>query len=89
MKFVLNGGNHRTDLFTTYPFPVFGQGWEEDFDPATSPSKGDLVVENDAGLGHAALLMPGVRVGNGAIVATRAVVTRDVPAYAIVAGNPA
>jgi virginiamycin A acetyltransferase len=89
VKFVLNGGNHRTDLFTTYPFPVFGQGWEAAFDPATFPSKGDLVVENDVWLGHDALLMPGVRVGNGAIVATRAVVTRDVPDYAIVAGNPA
>lgn len=89
VKFIMNGGNHRTDLFTTYPFPVFGQGWEAAFDPATFPSKGDLVVENDVWLGHDALLMPGVRVGNGAIVATRAVVTRDVPDYAIVAGNPA
>jgi virginiamycin A acetyltransferase len=89
VKFVMNGGNHRTDLFTTYPFPVFGQGWERAFDPATFPSKGDLIIENDVWLGHDALLMPGVRVGNGAIVATRAVVTRDVPPYAIVAGNPA
>ena len=89
VKFVMNGGNHRTDLFTTYPFPVFGQGWERAFDPSTFPSKGDLVVENDVWLGHDALLMPGVRVGNGSIVATRAVVTRDVPPYAIVAGNPA
>jgi virginiamycin A acetyltransferase len=85
----MNGGNHRTDLFTTFPFPVFGQGWEGAFDPASFPSKGDLVIENDVWLGHDALLMPGVRVGNGAIVATRAVVTKDVPPYAIVAGNPA
>jgi len=68
---------------------VFGQGWEGAFDPTSFPSKGDLVVENDVWLGHDALLMPGVRVGNGAIVATRAVVTKDVPPYAIVAGNPA
>ena len=89
VKFVMNGGNHRTDLFTTFPFPVFGQGWASAFDPATFPSKGDLVVENDVWLGHDALLMPGIRVGSGAIVATRAVVTKDVPPYAIVAGNPA
>lgn len=68
---------------------MFGQGWQEAFDPATFPSRGDLVVENDVWLGYDALLMSGVQVGSGAIMATRAVVTKDVPPYAIVAGNPA
>ncbi|UYZ59176.1 CatB-related O-acetyltransferase [Hymenobacter latericus] len=88
-KFVMNGGNHRTDVFTAYPFPIFGQGWEQAFGPDKWPSKGDLVVGHDVWIGHDALLMPGVQVGNGAIIATRAVVARDVPPYAVVAGNPA
>src|SRR5690606_21307239 len=53
------------------------------------PYKGDTVVENDVWIGYQALIMPGVRIGNGAIVSARAVVTRDVPAYTIVGGNPA
>lgn len=89
VRFVMNGGNHRTEGFSTYPFAVFGQGWEQAFPFSDFPSKGDTVVGHDVWLGHDALLMPGVQVGNGAIVATRAVVTRDVPPFAVVAGNPA
>jgi virginiamycin A acetyltransferase len=89
VKFIMNGGNHRTAGFSTYPFAVFGQGWEPAFPLSDFPSKGDTVVGHDVWIGHDALLMPGVQVGNGAIIATRAVVTRDVPAFAVVAGNPA
>lgn len=89
VKFVMNGGNHRVDLLSTYPFPVFGNGWETAFEAGSWPDKGDMVIGNDVWIGYEALLMPGVQVGNGAIIATRAVVTRDVPAFAIVAGNPA
>lgn len=53
------------------------------------PYKGDTVVGNDVWIGYEAVIMPGVKIGNGAIVATKAVVTKDVPDYAIVAGNPA
>lgn len=88
VRFVMNGGNHPTTWLTTYPFPVFGHGWEAAM-PEAWPSKGDTVVGNDVWLGYAALVMPGVTIGNGAIIATAAVVTRDVPAYAIVGGNPA
>lgn len=87
-KFVMNGGNHHTTWLTTYPFPIFGHGWEAAM-PASWPNKGDTVVGNDVWFGHDALVMPGVTIGDGAIVATRAVVTRDVPPYAIVGGNPA
>ena len=87
-KFVMNGGNHHTSWMTTYPFPIFGHGWEAAM-PASWPNKGDTVVGNDVWFGHDALVMPGVTIGDGAIVATRAVVTRDVPPYAIVGGNPA
>jgi virginiamycin A acetyltransferase len=86
--FVMNGGNHHTGWLTTYPFPIFGHGWEAAM-PASWPNKGDTVVGNDVWFGHDALVMPGITIGDGAIVATRAVVTRDVPPYAIVGGNPA
>jgi virginiamycin A acetyltransferase len=87
-KFVMNGGNHHTTWMTTYPFPIFGHGWEAAM-PASWPNKGDTVVGNDVWFGYDALVMPGITIGDGAIVATRAVVTKDVPPYAIVGGNPA
>lgn len=87
-RFVMNGGNHHTTWLTTYPFPIFGHGWEAAM-PASWPNKGDTVVGNDVWFGHDALVMPGITIGDGAIVATRAVVTKDVPPYAIVGGNPA
>lgn len=88
-KFVMNGASHRTSGISTYPFTIF-EGWrglwegELDF-----PSRGDTIVGNDVWIGYDALLMPGVRIGDGAIVATRSVVTSDVPAYGVVGGNPA
>ena len=87
-KFVMNGGNHHTTWLTTYPFPIFGHGWEAAM-PTSWPNKGDTVVGNDVWFGHDALVMPGITIGDGAIVATRAVVTKDVPPYAVVGGNPA
>lgn len=88
--FVMNGGNHRAAGFSTYPFAVFGAAWAGKFDgESIFPNKDDTVVGNDVWTGYDSLVMPGVRIGNGAIVATRAVVTADVPDYAVVAGNPA
>lgn len=91
VRFVMNGANHAMGGFSTYPFNIFGGGWEAGFDPAswTEQSRGDTVVGNDVWMGMEALVMPGVTIGDGAIVATRSVVTRDVPPYAIVGGNPA
>jgi virginiamycin A acetyltransferase len=86
--FVMNGGNHATDQLTTYPFSIFGHGWEVSA-PAAWPYRGDTVVGNDVWLGFGVTVMPGVTIGDGAIVAARSVVTRDVPPYAIVGGNPA
>ena len=90
-KFIMNGANHAMSGFSTYPFNIFGNGWEEGFDPATwsKELRGDTVIGNDVWIGMEALIMPGVAIGHGAIVAARAVVSRDVPPYAIVAGNPA
>lgn len=88
VRFIMNGGNHPTNWLTTYPFPIFGRGWEEAM-PAEWPARGDTVVGNDVWIGYGAIIMPGVRIGDGAIIATVAVVTKDVPSYAIVGGNPA
>ena len=90
-RFIMNGANHAMSGFSTYPFNVFGNGWEEGFDPATwsRELRGDTVVQNDVWIGMEAVILPGVTIADGAIVAAKSVVTHDVPPYAIVAGNPA
>ncbi len=87
---ILLGGNHRTDWVTTFPFPEFSRQWPG---AATlsghSQTRGDVRIGHDVWLGSQAMVLSGVQIGHGAVVAARSVVTRDVPAYAIVAGNPA
>ncbi|WP_207434011.1 CatB-related O-acetyltransferase [Sabulibacter ruber] len=93
VKFIMNGGNHETRPVSTYPFGIFGNGWEKVMEGVNLqekyPTKGDTLIGHDVWIGFEAVIMPGVRIGNGAVVATKAVVTKDVPPYAIVAGNPA
>jgi virginiamycin A acetyltransferase len=90
VKFVMNGANHQMDGISTFPFFVFGNGWETARPaPGELPFKGDTVVGNDVWLGYDTLIMPGVTIGDGAIVAARSVVTADIPPYAIAGGNPA
>ena len=90
VKFIMNGANHKLSGISTYPFQIFGDGWEKVM-PETGdlPYKGDTVIGNDVWIGYEALIMPGVKIGNGAIVAARSVVAADVPAYTVVGGNPA
>lgn len=88
VKFIMNGGNHRTDWFTNYPFPIFGSGWEVAM-PDSWPNKGDTVIGNDVWIGYGATIMPGIQVGDGAIIASLSVVTRNVEPYTVVGGNPA
>jgi virginiamycin A acetyltransferase len=90
-RFVMSGANHSTKGVSTFPFTIFGGDWgERTLDIALDiPSRGDTVVGNDVWIGYRAIIMPGVRIGDGAIIATGAVVTKDVPPYAIVGGNPA
>ncbi len=88
VRFIMNGGNHPTTWLTTYPFPIFGQGWES-ATPLAWPNRGDTVVGNDVWIGYGAVIMPGIQIGDGAIIATASVVTKDVPPYAVVGGNPA
>jgi len=86
--FVMNGGNHLTEAISAYPFAIFGGGWEGAMEGKTYPSKGDTIIGNDVWIGYNATIMPGVRVGGGAVIAAHAVVTKDVAPYTIVAGNP-
>lgn len=89
VTFIMNGGNHLTDAVSTYPFAIFGNGWEHAMEGRSYPSKGDTRIGNDVWIGSHATIMMGVQVGDGAIIATNATVTKDVPPYAIVGGNPA
>ena len=90
VTFIMNGANHPLNGVSTYPFYIFGNGWETAApQPGDLPYKGDTRVGNDVWIGYDATIMPGVTIGNGAIVASKSVVTKDVPAYAVVAGNPA
>ncbi|WP_099192305.1 Vat family streptogramin A O-acetyltransferase [Tepidibacter mesophilus] len=90
VKFIMNGANHKIKAFTTYPFGIFGNGWESGMPKIEElPFKGDTMIGNDVWIGMNSTIMPGIKVGDGAIIATKAVVTRDVPPYTIVGGNPA
>ena len=90
-QFIMNGANHAMSGFSTYPFNIFGHGWEKGFDQTSweKENRGDTTVENDVWIGMESVIMPGVTIGSGSIVAARSVVTHDVPPYSIVAGNGA
>lgn len=90
VQFIMNGANHKLSGFSTFPFYIFGNGWEKAMpQPEDLPFKGDTIIGNDVWIGYKALIMPGVKIGNGAIISSQSVVTSDVPAYTIVGGNPA
>lgn len=88
--FMMNGANHPLAGISTYPFWKFGLDWQATTPaPGELPFRGDTVVGHDVWIGYEAVIMPGVTIGNGAIIAARAVVTSDVAPYTIVGGNPA
>ncbi|MDO6811609.1 CatB-related O-acetyltransferase [Tenacibaculum soleae] len=89
VKFIMNGANHLTDSISTYPFAIFGNGWENAMEGKTYPKKGNINIGNDVWIGYNATIMAGVTIGDGAIIATNATVVKDVPPYTIVGGNPA
>ena len=89
VKFIMNGANHLTKSLSTYPFAIFGNGWEHAMDGKTYPQKGDINIGNDVWIGYNATIMAGVTIGDGAIIATNATVIKDVAPYSIVGGNPA
>lgn len=89
VEFVMNGANHQLNAATTYPFYIM-QGWEQ-LPPHKDdlPLKGDTVVGNDVWIGQNVTVLPGVHIGDGAIIGLNSVVTKDVAPYTVVAGNPA
>ncbi|WP_426123170.1 CatB-related O-acetyltransferase [Pararhizobium sp. PWRC1-1] len=90
VTFIMNGANHAMQGFSTYPFGIFPGAWRDGFDPAgyASGYRGDTTVGNDVWIGTKATIMPGVTIGDGAIIGAHAVVAKDVPPYSVVAGNP-
>lgn len=89
VTFIMNGANHLTDAISSYPFAVFGNGWEKAMEGKAYPNKGDIIIGNDVWIGYNATIMAGVTVGDGAIIGANATVVKDVAPYAIVGGNPA
>lgn len=90
-KFLFNSANHTLSSLSTYPFPLFFEEWELEKKDVTKAwdNKGYIIIGNDVWIGYEAVVLAGVTIGDGAIVGTRAVVTKDVPPYTIVGGVPA
>lgn len=86
--FIFGGGNHRPDWISTFPFSDF-QEWGIGHVPGLPATKGPVVIGNDVWIGHHAVILSGVTIGDGAVIGACAVVASDVPPYSIVAGNPA
>lgn len=84
---ILLGGEHHSDWVTTYPFKTLKN--ESDHLETDKKSKGSVTIGNDVWIGMNSIILSGVHIGNGAIIGTGSVVTKDVPSYAIYAGNPA
>ena len=90
-KFIFNSANHTLSSLSTYPFPIFFEEWELDVKNITNAwdNKGDIVIGNDVWIGYEVVIMAGVTIGDGDIIGTGAVVTKDIPPYTIVGGIPA
>ena len=90
-KFIFNSANHTLTSLSTYPFPIFFEEWELDRKDVANAwdNKGNIVIGNDVWIGYEAVILAGVTIGDGAIIGTRAVVTKDVSPYTIVGGVPA
>jgi len=89
-RFLMNSANHTLRSLSTYPFPIFRAEWGGDMPVQEAwDNHGDIVVGNDVWIGFEAVVLAGVRIGDGAIIGARTVVTKDVPAYAVVGGLPA
>jgi len=89
VEFVMNGANHQMNAVSTFPFYTL-EGWDmEPPAPDDLPRKGDTVIGNDVWIGQNAVILPGVRIGDGAIIGASSVIGSDVAHYTVVAGNPA
>jgi virginiamycin A acetyltransferase len=91
VQFIMGSANHRISSISTYPFNVFGGAWAENTPPHLSqlPFKGNTVIGNDVWIGRDSVIMPGVKIGDGAIIAAYSVVVKDIEPYTVAGGNPA
>lgn len=89
IEFIMNGANHKMNGFSTYPFNIFGCGWEK-IQPSMNdlPIKGDTIIGNDVWIGQNVTILPGVKIGDGAIIGANSVVASNVSAYSVAVGNP-
>jgi virginiamycin A acetyltransferase len=88
-KFIFNAANHTLKSISTYPFPLFKNDWDLDVKVTDAwDNKGDIIVGNDVWIGFEALILAGVHIGDGAIIASRTIVNKDIPPYTIVGGAP-
>ena len=90
-KFLFNSANHRMSSLSTYPFPLFFEEWGLDMKKVADSwdNKGDIIIGNDVWIGYEAVILAGVTIGDGAVIGSRALVTKDVAPYTIVGGIPA
>ena len=88
VRFIMNGANHAMDGISTYPFKVFGSEWSNRAS-MNVVSKGNTIIGNDVWIGNNATIMQGIKIGDGAIIGTNSLITKDVEPYTIVGGNPA
>ena len=89
VQFLLNGGNHLTEAISSFPFAIFGNGWEQAMDGKTYPVRGNIEIGHDVWIGHEAVILPGVKIGDGCIIGSQSVVTKSAEPYTIIGGNPA
>lgn len=91
IEIIMGAANHSMSSFSTYPFSLISDNWRSNLGMTKEdmPEKGDTIIGNDVWIGRKAHIMPGIKIGNGAIIGSYSVVTKDVPPYAVVAGNPA
>lgn len=90
VQFIMNGANHQMDGISTFPFYIFGGDWTKATPTKEQlPIRGDTIIGNDVWIGYKSTIMPGVTIGDGAIIGTHSVVTKDVEPYSVVGGNPA
>ena len=89
VEFIMNGANHQMNAVSTFPFYIF-EGWDmEAPSPSDLPLRGDTIIGNDVWIGQNATILPGIQIGDGAIIGANSVVSSNIAPYAIVVGNPA
>lgn len=88
VTFIMNGANHLTQSISSYPFAIFSHDWQNAMKDKTYPNKGNTIVGNDVWIGYNVTILPGITIGDGAIIAANTTVTKNVPPYSIVGGNP-